>query len=191
MLGGVKIAPGLWFVSFLVTVDAAQAATPTVTPADPSDAQRSDRNDIVVMARREAGELFGSPPIVAFTPSDIASYGANDIAELYEGIGAQARGPDGGAPVVLLNGTRISNFTELRALPPEALLRVEIYSGDVAVRLGYRADQHLINFVLRPSFRGITADVEHSLATDGGRDSDRGRLAIDRIRPGQRWGLAA
>jgi len=182
-----RFAHGLCFVLLPATVDAVHAAE----PQDPGDRQRTDPTEIIVVARREPGELFGSPPIVAFNPADISGYGAGDIGELYDSLGAQVRGPDGSAPVVLLNGTRISNFSELRELPPEALQRVEVYSGDVAVRLGYRADQRLLNFVLRPSFRGITADAEHGRATDGGRASSRGRLAIDRIRPGRRWGLAA
>jgi hypothetical protein len=127
-----RLAPRICLALLPVAVDAAYAAGPQ-SPADP---QRSDQTDILVMARREPGELFGNPPIVAFNPADISGYGASDIAELYDALGAQVRGPDGSAPVVLLNGTRISNFTELRELPPEALLRVEVYSGDVAVRLG-------------------------------------------------------
>ncbi len=63
------------------------------------------------------------------------------------------------APVLLLNGQRISGFRELRDIPTEAIQRVDILPEEVALKYGYRADQKVVNIVLRPRFRSTTVQV--------------------------------
>jgi len=79
-----------------------------------------------------------------------------------------AQGRGGERPVLLLNGQRISGFRELRDIPTEAIQRVEILPEEVALKYGYRADQKVVNIVLRQRFRSTTAQVGAGLATDGG-----------------------
>ena len=64
-----------------------------------------------------------------------------------------AQGRGGGAPDPALNGQRISGFRELRDIPTEAISRVEILPEEVALKYGYRADQKVVNIVLRQRFR--------------------------------------
>ena len=52
----------------------------------------------------------------------------------------------------MLNGQRISGFRELRDIPTEAIERPNL-SEEVALKYGYRADQSVVNFVLRERFR--------------------------------------
>jgi len=70
--------------------------------------------------------------------------------------------------VLLLDGQRISGFRELRDIPTEAIQRVEILPEEVALKYGYRADQKVVNIVLRQRFRSTTAQVAGGAATDGG-----------------------
>ena len=70
--------------------------------------------------------------------------------------------------MLLLNGQRISSFRELRDIPTEAIQRVEILPEEVALKYGYRADQKVVNIVLRQRFRSTVAQVGGGAATDGG-----------------------
>jgi hypothetical protein len=67
--------------------------------------------------------------------------------------------------VLLVNGRRISGFQEIQGIPTEAIERTDILPEEVALTYGYRADQRVVNFVLklqfplarpRPSGRGPT-----------------------------------
>ena len=93
---------------------------------------------------------------------DIRAYGANNITDLLAALAPQtgsAQGRGGGRPVVLLNGHRISGFREIRSIPTEAIERVEILPEEVALTYGYRADQRVVNFVLRERFRALTTEA--------------------------------
>ena len=70
--------------------------------------------------------------------------------------------------MLLLNGQRISGFRELRDIPTEAISRVEILPEEVALKYGYRADQKVVNIVLRPRFRSTAVQVGAKAATEGG-----------------------
>ena len=111
------------------------------------------------------------PPENQLNSRDIRATGATSISELLEAIAPQigsARGRGGEAPVLLLNGRRISGFRELRDIPPEAIERVDILPEEVALKYGYRADQRVVNFVLRRRFLS-TADARRRDAGDRGR----------------------
>ena len=72
------------------------------------------------------------------------------------------------SPSSCSTGSESSSFRELRDIPPEALERVEILPEEVALKYGYRADQKVVNIVLRQRFRSTTAQIGTGLATDGG-----------------------
>ncbi len=116
---------------------------------------------------------------------DIRATGATSISELLDSIATQtgsARGRGGGAPIVLLNGQRISGFRELRDLPPEAIQRTEILPEEVSLKYGYPADQRVVNIVLRRRFNSTTVEVGGRVATDGGYSAARadvGKLLIN------------
>lgn len=151
--------------------------------------------EIVVTGQRLRGAVAGDiPPEVQLDARDIRAYGAGSIAELLEALAPQTRsgaGRGGGRPVILLNGRRISGFSEIRDLPPEAIERVDILPEEVALKYGYRADQRVVNFVLRRRFRAITGEVAAGIATAGGRGSYEGDLNVLRITNGGRWNVDA
>jgi hypothetical protein len=142
---------------------------------------------VVTASGRPRGSVIGDiPPEITLSPREIRSLGASNITELLEALAPQlesGRGRGGGRPVTLVNGGRISSFAEIRDLPPEAISRVEILPEEVALQYGYRADQRVVNFVLRQRFRATTVEAGARVPTQGGReafDIDIGRLQIRR-----------
>ena len=163
---------------------------PTEVPAPASDEplteyEEEDSDTIVVTGSRPRGSAIGDiPPENVLTPGDVRATGASDITELLEALAPQigsARGRGGERPVMLLNGQRVSSFRELRDIPTEAISRVEILPEEVALKYGYRADQRVVNIVLRERFRSTVARVEGTTATEGGYwggEADLTRLMI-------------
>ena len=144
--------------------------TPRTTAAQPDDL--GDEEDIVITGARPRGSVVGDiPPENTLDARDVRATGATNINELLEALAPQigsARGRGGEAPVLLLNGQRISGFRELRDIPTEAIVRVEILPEEVALKYGYSADQKVVNIVLRQRFRSTTAEVGGGVATEGG-----------------------
>jgi hypothetical protein len=170
-------------------------------PADPEldegapEADEEEVVEIIVQGRRERGAVFGDiAPELQLDQREIRAFGAGNLAELLEALAPQtrsARGRDGGGPVVLLNGRRISGFREIRNMPPEAIERVDILPEEVALKYGYRADQRVVNFVTRRRFRAITGEVETQVATAGGRSGYEADFNLLRINRNGRWSVDA
>ena len=186
----------------------APAPTGTEDPADTAaDAQAPETDgeysneeegeEIVVTGSRRLlpGAVPGNiEPEVQLDRREIRAYGAGSLNELLDALSPQTgstRGRGGERPVILLNGRRISSFAEIRDIPPEALQRVDILPEEAALQLGYRADQRVVNFVLRRRFRAITAEARAGFATEGGRPSYGGQANILRINRDGRWNVGA
>lgn len=169
------------FVSALATAAQAQqsvelgAATPASDAPQPATTEpdMDDAADIVVTAGAQRGAVVGDiQPELQLNAADIRAYGAGSINELLQQLSPQTtsgRGRDGGMPVALINGKRISGFAEIRNIPPEAIERVDILPEEAAIAYGYRADQRVVNFVLRQRFNAVTSELEVGGATAGGR----------------------
>jgi len=168
-------------------------AQPATTAASASTSAQSvddlptedDGAEIVVQGQKPRGSVFGDiPPENVLDPRDIRATGATSISELLDSVASQtgsARGRGNGRPIMLLNGQRISDFREIRDLPPEAIERMEILPEEVALKYGYAADQRVVNIVLRRRFNSTSVEARGSGATDGGYLSGRaesGRLII-------------
>jgi outer membrane cobalamin receptor len=174
----------------------AEKAAPTADAAQPAeeaapDETEEEREEIVVTGQRQRGAVIGDiPPEVQLDARDVRALGAGSIAEVLDALSAQTqsgRGRGGGRPVVLLNGKRISGFREIRNIPPEAIQRIDILPEEVALKYGYRADQRVVNFVLRRRFRAVTAEVDYGLATQGGRSTQEIDVNYLRLDRAGRW----
>jgi hypothetical protein len=191
-----------------VAVPAPATVPPAPEPAEPEPAAQADPADfdaeldeedegetIVVTGQRQRGAVIGDiPPEVVFNRRDIRALGAGSLSELLEAIAPQTRsgrGREDGRPVILLNGRRISGFAEIRDIPPEAIVRIDVMPEEVALKYGYRADQRVVNFVLRRRFDAYTAEVQGGLATDGGRESYGAELNYLQINNAGRINLGA
>ncbi|MBV9372365.1 MAG: TonB-dependent receptor plug domain-containing protein, partial [Alphaproteobacteria bacterium] len=172
---------------------AAESAPPAAEPVDAGAPDDVEGEEIVVTGARERGAVVGDiPPENQLDRREIRAYGASSISELLTAISPQTasgRGRGGDAPVLLVNGRRISGFQEIRDLPPEAIERVDILPEEVALKYGYRADQRVVNFVLRRRFRAVTTEVNAGLATAGGRAAYGAQLDVLRIDRGGRWNI--
>ena len=177
----------------------AQEATSATPAAGQSAAPQSDEQadpeepDIIVRGQRNLpGAVIGDiQPEEQLGPADIRSYGVSSLSDLLAELTPQTtsgRG-SGGAPVVLLNGKRISGFAEIRDIPTEAIARVDILPEEVALKYGYRADQKVVNIVLRRRFRATTAELADRVPTAGGRNDAQGELGLLHIRGDGRFNL--
>src|SRR4029453_10281992 len=176
------------FIPFPAFAQQAPAPEPVVTQAaqpDLANGGEEEEEEIVVTGQRPRGSVVGDIPAEnVLNARDIRATGATSISELLDAVAAQtgsARGRDGGRPVLLLNGQRISGFRELRDLPPEAIERMEILPEEVALKYGYSADQRVVNIVLRRRFNSTNIELRGKGATDGGYvngQGDAGRLII-------------
>lgn len=147
---------------------------------------------IVVTAGRIKGAVPGDiKPEIEMTPADIRSYGVGSIAELLEELTPQTMSASGTAsPVVLLGGRRIANFLEIRNIPTEAIRRIEILPEEVALRYGYRADQKVVNIILRERFRTTEVELKAGMPTAGGSSQMEGEVNYLRLTPDGRLNLS-
>lgn len=163
--------------------------------AAPAPAQSSppqgDLEEVVVSGRRSPGAVIGDiPPETTLSSQDIRALGVGSVTELIAALGPQlgsSGGRGSGRPVVLLNGVRVSGFAEVRDLPTEAIQRVDVFSEEVALRYGFRADQRVLNIVLRPRFRSVTADAGARGTTEGGREGASVGVGVLRVQRDTRW----
>jgi len=173
---------------------------PVAEAADPDDPdadldEEEEGETIVVTGQRQRGAVIGDiQPEVQFDRREIRALGVGSITELLEAIAPQTRsgrGREDGRPVILLNGRRISGFAEIRDIPPEAITRIDVMPEEVALKYGYRADQRVVNFVLRRRFDAYTAEVQGGIATAGGRESYGAELNYLQINQAGRINLGA
>jgi len=200
---------GLMLVASLPSIAAAQqapvpapAATGAATGAaaqtgvETGEAEEAGEADEIVItgSRKLPGSVVGDiPPDQTLGQAEIRSYGVSSISDLLTELSPQTtsgRG-SGGAPVVLLNGRRISSFSEIRDIPTEAIQRVEILPEEVALKYGYRADQKVVNFVLRRRFRAVTAEAIGRMPTEGGSSTPEAKLDLLTIARDRRVNLHA
>jgi hypothetical protein len=169
------------------------AAKATARPEADDD---STLSELVVTADRERpqpGAVVGDiKPELQLNPAEIQSYGVSTIAQLLDELAPQTRserGRGGEAPVILLAGRRISGFNEIRDIPTEAILRVDILPEEAALKYGYPANQRVVNIVLRPFFRARTAEGSAGQATEGGQATGATELGYLRIRRDRRLNI--
>jgi len=173
------LASAAFLIAAPVAAQPAQPATPPAGPAPaaaqttaPDEEDTGDEEDIVITGQRARGSAIGDiPPEQTLDSRDVRATGATNISELLDALAPQigsSQGRGGGQPVLLLNGQRISGFRELRDIPTEAIERVDILPEEVALKYGYRADQKVVNIVLRRRFRSTAVLAGANAATGGG-----------------------
>lgn len=181
--------PCAWAIAALGLLIAAPRALADPAPQDGQASQAAGAAaaktpEVTVTAPRLPGATVGDiKPEITLTPEDVQSYGVSTVTELLDELAPQTRsdrGRSNDGPVILLNGRRISGFQEIRDIPTEAILRVEILPEEVSLKYGYTADQRVVNIVLKDNFRAITAEATAGMATEGG--DGQGQDELDQIR---------
>ena len=173
---------------------AAKPAPPTPRKPRPpvQDDDDTTVSELVVKGKPPPGSVTGDiKPDIVLSPQEVQSYGVDTVDDLLNELAPQtSTGPGSPAPVVLLNGRRISGFNEVRDIPTEAILRVEILPQEVALKYGYSADQRVVNIVLRPFFRAKTVEAAGGAPTAGGQIQGQAQLDDMRIRRDTRLNVA-
>ena len=168
------------------------APTPNA-PAEVAQAAAEEDEEITVSTARLPGQVVGDiKPELSFGTQELRAIGAGSITELLGELAPQTRsgrGRGGGPPAVLINGKRVSGFAEIRNIPPEAIQRVDVLPEEVSLKYGFRADQRVINFVLRPRFAAWTGEFDIGGPTDGGRFSTELEVNLLRLRNGSRTSI--
>lgn len=189
MAGAIQTAPTP--VPPAVPTPAPQQPTAQPAPAPQEDAY--DLGTVTVTTSRPRGSVNSDIPAdVTLSAQEIQAFGASNIAELLtylEPITRSSRGD--GPPIMLVNGRRTTGMQEIRGIPSEAIERIETFPEEVALQYGYRADQRVINFVLKAAFRSITGEVTGRASLQGGRTTAEVEGNVLRISGGNRWSMDA
>jgi len=180
----------------------AAAAAPPVSAKDSADAEdaaqaaEEAQNAIVVTGQRLRGAVATTVPAEAsISATAIRALGAADLEEVFEdlapeiGTGGNAATGQAGAPVVLVNGQRIAGFSSVKDFPPEAVDRIEVFPEKVALEYGYRADQRVVNIVLRSRYHALTLLARDTLAPDNWRGIYRAKVDLVRIDDKSHWNI--
>ena len=165
---------------------ASPAALMAQTASQEPPVQIDEGEEIVVTGQPQRGAVLGNiKPEQQLSSADIRALGVTSISEMITELSAQTNG----TPVVLLNGKRISSFSEIQDIPSEAVARVDILPEQVALSYGYAPTQKVANIVLRQRFRAELADLRAATTTDGGRESGSAEAGLLRIRGDNRFTL--
>jgi hypothetical protein len=140
---------------------------------------------VIVTAPR--GSLRGAAADRVVSASSIPLYGVGTIGEL---VGELAAEDGENAPVVILNGERIDDFSGVSDLPVEAVERVDILPRGAGARVGESSQGRVINVVLRREATISVAEGGYRVATDGGFSEVSGELTRTRIKGPNRYNAA-
>ena len=167
-------------------------AQDVVLPAASAEAPvlpEEENEEIVVTGRPLPGAVMGDiKPEFQLSPADVRAYGVSSVSDLLTELAPQTNA-GGGSPVVLLNGKRISSFSEIQDFPTEAIQRVDILPEDVSLKYGYSANQKVVNIVLRRRFNAITGEAGGGVTTAGGRENGTASANLLRIQGDNRFNL--
>jgi hypothetical protein len=168
----------------VATASAAAEAPGPVKRPSPTPSTAAIVSEVVVTAAPRGAVVGDVQPELSLTSEEIAAQGVSSVTDLLAALAPQVRSDRGrgaGGPVVLLNGHRTSGFQELRDIPPEAIQRVDLLPEEAALKYGYSADQRVINFVLKTTFRAETAEASGGVSTAGGGAAESAELGVTRI----------
>jgi len=175
----------------MLHAQAREAAGRAASNADPAAVETEVDELTVTAGQKPRGSVVGDiPPEASFSAGDVRALGVSSVNELLEELAPQTASGRGGAPVVLLNGRRISGMGETRDIPTEAIARVEVLPEEVALKYGYTAEQKVVNIVLRQRFRAKTGEAGLSAPTAGGQASEQLEASDFRINRDGRFNFA-
>jgi iron complex outermembrane receptor protein len=91
--------------------------------------------------------------------------------------------------VVLVNGQPSNGINEISDLPTEAVSRVQLLPRQAAGQLGQNPTRRVVNIVIKPDLRQVTANGTAGLATAGKGFSAEGELSLLSLAGGNRRSL--
>ncbi len=180
-------------LSLLQVPTLSRAAQPAQQPKQSSadSSPSDDLEEVVVTGHVPPDAVIGNiPPENQLNPTDIASYGVSTISDLLNEISDLTQSDQGrdssSAPIILVNGKRVSGVNEVADLPTESILRLDILPEEVALQYGYGAQQKVVNIILRRYFQAWVASLAGGESTQGPGGNETGDLSYSRIRNNDR-----
>jgi hypothetical protein len=169
------------------------AEAPAAAPAAP-DAKPKTVGEVVVQPSAVAkGTVVGDiKPDLQLKEQDVQAYGVSTITELLDELAPltnSGAGRGGEGPAVLVNGRRISSLNEIRNIPTEAILRVDILPEEAALTYGFTANQRVVNIVLKDHVGADLLAVNGGAATEGGAAAGQGEIGRTRISGDRRFNI--
>ncbi|WP_294268410.1 TonB-dependent receptor [uncultured Sphingomonas sp.] len=157
----------------------AQEAPPPATP-DPLPAPLPD--EVTVLGKRIPGSVIGAvAPVAVLDAKALEALGATNLADLLKKVKALTSSSGGGEPVMLLNGRRVSGFSEFQSLPYEAMEKIEVLPEQEAARFGYPPNVRVMNFITKKKFRAVTVFEMPGITPEGGGGTNYAEVTSARI----------
>jgi len=118
----------------------------------------------------------------------IEGYGVSTIDELLSEVQGEL-GEDLEPPLLIVNGQRVNDLSDIGGLPVEALKNVQVLPRGSALKAGGTANQRVVSLTLKRLVRSATVTAAHKIATDGDWNSDRGEAIATSVKGDTRANL--
>lgn len=159
----------------------AGVARPAIAAAQPAATQE----DIVI----NAPPLFRDiQPERALDQDAIDSYGASTVGDILGDVAVEL-GEDAEQPLLIVNGQRVNDLSDIAALPVEVLRSIIVLPRGSALRAGGTGTQRVISITLKRHLRTETLTAAHKLSTEGSWNADRGEAMVTGIKGDSRANL--
>jgi hypothetical protein len=155
------------------------AAAPPQGEPPAAIADLAQMDVVVVRGERIPGSVPGNvQPVQVISGFEVRTLGAGSVQEVLASLAPQLASVRGGTgrPLILVNARRVTDFSEVRDIPPEAIRRIEIFPEEVGLRYGATGGQRVVNIILNPRYRSGLVQGTLGVAADG--ESDRQTLAF-------------
>lgn len=159
------------------TAGSASASTSSDTAAAAQPAPTDHSTDPIVIT---APAFRDVTPERELDVDAIESYGVSTVDELLAEVQAEL-GDDEEVPLIIVNGHRISDLSEIGSLPVEALRSLLVLPRGTAVKAGGKSNQRVISLTLRKTVKSATLTGAEKIATEGRWHSERGEAILTRI----------
>jgi iron complex outermembrane recepter protein len=169
----------------LLLAGAAIPAEMAVAAAAAAQTSQEDQNRPIIV---NAPLFRDIQPERQLDPDAIESYGVSTIDELVGEVQTEL-GEEAEEPLILVNGQRVNDLSEIGAFPVEVLNNMQVLPRGSAVALGGRPGQRVISLSLKHAARTATLTGAHKLATDGDWNSDRGEGILTDVHGNRRANL--
>ncbi len=139
-------------------------------------------NEVTVIGKRIPGSVIGAvAPVAVLDAQALEALGATSLSDLLKKVKSLTSSSSGGEPVMLLNGRRVSGFSEFQSLPWEAMEKVEVLPEQEAARFGYPPTVRVMNFITKKKFRAVTVQLLPGVTTEGGGGTSYSEVTSARI----------
>ncbi|HJO65791.1 MAG TPA: TonB-dependent receptor, partial [Sphingomonas sanguinis] len=148
----------------------------------PPPSESPPPNEVTVIGKRIPGSVIGAvAPVAVLDAQALEALGATSLSDLLKKVKSLTSSSSGGEPVMLLNGRRVSGFSEFQSLPWEAMEKVEVLPEQEAARFGYPPTVRVMNFITKKKFRAVTVQLLPGVTTEGGGGTSYSEITSARI----------